>query len=403
MKVNYIDTMNLKYIINDNKTGYKINENFTTEKSKVVKKFHNSIKDYKGTELVELKNLSSFLNVKSIFVKDESTRFNLEAFKVLGGSYSVAKLICQKLQIDINDISFDYLKSKEVKEKLGDITFATATDGNHGRGIAWTAKELGYKAVIYLPKGTAKRRIEHIENLGAEAILTNLNYDDAVRLAFKVASEKGWYVVQDTAWDGYMEIPTWIMEGYLTMCSEACEQITERPTHVFLQAGVGAMAGAVQGYLAAKYKESMPKTIILEPLEAACIFKSAEINDGQAKRVEGDLSTIMAGLACGDANPIGWEIMSDNSYAFAACDNYMSADGVRILANPIDNDKKIIAGESGSVGIGFLYHLSKTSELEILKKTLGIDENSIILIFNTEGATDPINYRDILWLGKYSK
>lgn len=403
MKVTCIDKMNLKYIINENKNTYKINENFTVEKSKSVKKFHRSIKAYKETELIELKNLAKALNVKSIFVKDESTRFNLEAFKVLGGSYSVAKLICEKLNLDIDTIDFEYLKSKEVKGKLGNITFATATDGNHGRGIAWTAKELGYKAIIYLPKGTAKRRIEHIENLGAEAILTDFNYDDAVRLAFKVASENGWDVVQDTAWEGYMKIPTWIMEGYLTMSSEACEQISETPTHVFLQAGVGAMAGAVQGYLAAKYMDLIPKTVILEPLEAACIFKSAEINDGKAKRVEGDLATIMAGLACGDANPIGWEVMSDNSFAFVACDNYMSADGVRILANPLDNDKKIIAGESGSVGIGFLYHLINSPDLEPLKRELNIDENSVILVFNTEGATDPVNYKDILWLGKYAK
>lgn len=402
MDIINIEKMNLKYIINSNKKTFKINENFTKEKSESVKKFHSSIKDYKKTELVNLKELASFLKVKGVFVKDESTRFDLEAFKVLGGSYSVAKLICKKLNISIDDVDFDYLKSSQVKEKLGDITFATATDGNHGRGIAWVAKELGYKAVVYLPKGTAKRRIEHIQNLGAEAILTDLNYDDAVRLAFKTGKEKGWDVVQDTAWEGYMEIPTWIMEGYLTMCSEACEEISERPTHVFLQAGVGAMAGAVQGYLADLYKEFLPKTVILEPLEAACIFKSAEINDGQAKRVEGDLSTIMAGLACGDANPIGWEVMSDNSFAFVACDNYMSADGVRILANPLGQDKKITAGESGSVGIGFLYHLIKSKELEVLKKELEIDENSVILVFNTEGATDPVNYRDILWLGKYS-
>lgn len=403
MKVKKIEAFDVKYILNENIDNTKGNDLFTDEISKEVLRFHKTINGYCETELKSLKEFASHIGIKSFYVKDESTRFDLEAFKVLGGSYSVGKLICSKLGMDIKDVDFEYLKSDEVKAKLGDVTFATATDGNHGRGIAWAAKEFGQKAVIYMPKGTAQKRVDHIADLGATAIVTDLNYDDAVRLAFEDGKKNDWFVVQDTAWDGYTDIPTWIMQGYLTMATEACAQVEEIPTHVFLQAGVGAMAGAVQGYLANKYKENSPKVIVVEPLEAACVFRSAEVGDGKAQRVEGDLETIMAGLACGDTNPIGWEMLKDNAFAFLACDNFMAADGVRILGNPLGDDSAVVAGESGSVGAGLIYYMMTKDEFAPLRADFGLDKDSVVMIFNTEGATDPVNYREILWFGKYAK
>ncbi len=186
-----------------------------------------------------------------IYVKDESTRFGLRAFKVLGGSYAVAQLICRELAIRLEDTDYAYLVSDEVRRRISTMTLTTATDGNHGRGIAWAAQQLGIKAVIYMPRGAAQSRIDNIRSHGATVEVTDLNYDDAVRLANSMADRHGWHMIQDTAWEGYEEIPFWIMQGYMTMCKEALEQMIERgveSTHVFVQAGVGALAAAAVAY-----------------------------------------------------------------------------------------------------------------------------------------------------------
>ncbi|EQE89772.1 diaminopropionate ammonia-lyase [Clostridioides difficile] len=246
-----------------------------------AKAFHESFPQYEKTPLVKLDNLAKSLGVSGIYVKDESYRFGLNAFKVLGGSYSMGRYLAQRLNTDISELGYDKLTSKEIKEKLGEITFFTATDGNHGRGVAWTANKLGQKSVVLMPKGSSEFRLNKIKGEGADASITDLNYDDAVRLAndYAEADDHG-VMVQDTAWDGYEEIPAWIMQGYGTMAKEAIEQLKEygvdRPTHVFVQAGVGSLAGAVQGYVASIYDEC-PITVVVEADEADCYYKSAKL------------------------------------------------------------------------------------------------------------------------------
>jgi len=375
------------------------------EELEKVKAYHETIKAYNITPLVNLKNLAMVLGVKSIYVKDESKRANLNSFKMLGATYAIGKFLCQKLGLHIEDTSFEYLKSMDARKLIGDITFVTCSDGNHGRGVAWTAKELGLKAVIYLPKGSAFIRVQAIRELGSEAIITNLNYDDTVRYALKKARENGWQMVQDTSWIGYTEIPKWIMQGYSAMGYEAFLQIkdlgAEMPTHVFLQVGVGAMAGGVLGAYVNLFKENHPIVTIMEPTCAACMFKSASINDGEPHKVGGTLHSIMAGLACGEPIPIGWEIIRDFAYCYCTCPDYVTARGMRILANPIGEDEKIVSGESGAVGIGLLSIIIQKKYAESIRKQLKLDENSIVLLFSTEGDTDPENYRNILWDGIY--
>lgn len=329
------------------------------------------------------------------------------AFKVLGGSYAVAQLLCRKLRVDIEDIDYDYLLSHEVRQRIGRITLTTATDGNHGRGIAWTAEQLKQRAVIYMPKGSVRSRVENIRAHGATVEVTDLNYDDTVRLSYRRAQENGWYVIQDTAWEGYTEIPLWIMQGYMTLCAEAVNQMSQegicrRPTHVFVQAGVGSLAGALVGYLVNKFQNNPPLFIIMEPDNAACMLASAAAGNGLPHAVTGDLNTIMAGLACGEPNPIAWDILRDFSSCYISCDNFVAANGIRILANPLEGDDVVEAGESGSVGIGLLNLLSNIPDFGKLKQELKIGPDANLLFFNTEGATDPENYREILWHGKYS-
>lgn len=214
------------------------------ENAEKVQQFHASFPVYEKTPLVSFMDTAAALGIKAMYVKDESYRFGLNAFKVLGGSYAIGSYLAQKLGMDISQLPYDKMISDEVRKKLGEITFVTATDGNHGRGVAWTANQLKQKAVVYMPKGSAKERLKNIQAEGAEASITDLNYDSAVRLANSQAEEKGWVMVQDTAWEGYEDIPAWIMQGYGTMGYEAAEQLPERPTHIFLQAGLGSMAGA---------------------------------------------------------------------------------------------------------------------------------------------------------------
>lgn len=399
----------IKIIYRNNRseaTKYNFPSFLTIDELEEVKNFHKTINNYNKTPLVNLNNLARELGLRSLLVKDESKRGGLNSFKVLGSSYAIAKLICKKLDLRLKDVSFGYLKSEEVKNKTGEITFVTCSDGNHGRGVAWTAREIGQKAVVYLPKGTAKKRVEAIAELDAKAIVTDLNYDDTVRYAVKIAEENHWEIVQDTAWDGYEEIPIWIMQGYAAMAYEALEQIEEmgieKPTHIFIQAGVGAMAGAVLGFCVNYFNGKHPITTVIEPVNAACMFKSAEIDDGKPYRVIGELETIMAGLACGEPILYGWEILRDFADAFSTCPDYVTARGMRILANPLGNDEKIISGESGAVGTGLISLIMQRKELTKVRERLALNQNSTVLLFSTEGATDPINYRSILWDGKYS-
>jgi diaminopropionate ammonia-lyase len=367
-----------------------------------ARNFHKSFPEYKITPLHSLDKLAKQFGVSRIWVKDESYRFGLNAFKVLGGSYAIGKYLAERLNVDISELSFEKLRSKEVKEKLGDITFVTATDGNHGRGIAWAASQLGQKSVVYMPKGSSEIRLNNIRKEGAEAYITDLNYDDAVRLASQKAEENGWVLVQDTAWNGYEKIPTWIMQGYGTILDEAVEQIAEaddRPTHVFLQAGVGSFAGSMLGYLVGKFGDERPITVIVEPDQADCLYKSMLAGDGKPHAVTGALHTIMAGLACGEPSTASWEVLKEHAEAFVSCPDYVASRGMRILASPLGSDPQIISGESGAVGLGLVSLLAENKILDEMKTKLKLNHDSKILIISTEGDTDPDHYRKVVWDG----
>ena len=302
---------------------------------------------------------------------------------------------------DISQVSYEALVSPEAAQQLGNITFVTATDGNHGRGVAWTANQFRQKSVVYMPKGSAQERLDNIRAEGSDASITDMNYDDAVRLAAKHADEFGWVLVQDTTQENYVDIPTWIMQGYCTMGLEAYEQLSEKPTHIFLQAGVGSMAGAIAGLFAAIYGEDRPIITIVEPNKADCIFRTAEADDGQLHFVTGDMDTIMAGLACGEPCSIGWRVLADYADHFISCPDYAAAKGMRLLGNPAMGDDRVISGESGAACVGCVAEIMINPALASFRDTLKLDQNSRILFFSTEGDTDRENYRSIVWDGKY--
>jgi len=372
-----------------------------------AKAFHMSFPQYSETPLAHLKNMAEFLGLGDFFVKDESYRFGLNAFKVLGGSFAMANYIAQKTGRDISELDYRTLTSDELRKEFGQATFFTATDGNHGRGVAWAANKLKQKAVVYMPKGSTKTRFDNIQREGAKVTIEEVNYDECVRMAAADAAKTpNGVMVQDTAWDGYEEIPAWIMQGYGTMSMEAAEQLKaagcEAPTHIFVQAGVGSLAGSVQGYFANLFPNHCPTTVIVEAQAADCLYRSAAEKDGKIRFVEGDLQTIMAGLACGEPNTISWDILKNHSSFFVSCPDWVSAKGMRMLGAPIKGDPQVVSGESGAVSMGLISSIMQMEELKELREALKLDKNSKILMFSTEGDTDPESYRNIVWNGAYS-
>ena len=369
--------------------------------------FHESFPQYCVTPLAKLDKMAEYLGLNFLAIKDESYRFGLNAFKVLGGSFAMAKYIAQELGKDVSEMTYDYLTSAALKEEFGQATFCTATDGNHGRGVAWAANKLGQKAIVHMPKGSSKYRFDNIAKENAKVTIEEVNYDECVRIAAAEADavEHG-VIVQDTAWEGYTEIPSWIMQGYATMGSEALEQLkgygVERPDVVILQAGVGCMAGAICAYIVNSYPENPPKIVIAEAGIADCLYQGAVANDGKYRIVDGDLQTIMAGLACGEPNIVCWEILRNHVTAFCSCPDWMAAKGMRMLAAPIKGDPAVCSGESGAIGMGVIVSLMTDPDYAELKEALELNENSKVLLFSTEGDTDPDKYKSIVWGGEYA-
>ena len=371
---------------------------FSSAETSHVRNFHRTLPNFQPTPLAKLDNLARQLGVTSIRVKDESHRCGLNAFKILGASFALSAHLAQRLNLSPNNLSFTAFQSPELKQRVKDITCITATDGNHGKAVAWTAQQLGCRAVIFMPRGTTSARLKSIRNLGADASIIDGNFDDAVQLAADRARRNRWLLIQDTAWVGYEDIPRQVMQGYLTMFDEAVEQLSpERPSHVFIQCGVGSLAGSLQGYLVEKYGDQRPLLTVVEPTRAACYYQSIKAVDGRPHKVGGDLNTIMAGLACGDPSIISWKILRDYADAFAACPDDVTTKGMRVLGNPLSGDDRVISGESGAVTLGLLINLLKQPELEPLKKYLNINSDARILLFSTEGDTDPEMYRKIVW------
>ena len=398
------DTIELKWTLNHiPKTEDLAIRNMSVDEILKAINFHRSFPQYSVTPLTRLSGLAEHLGLKRLYVKDESYRFGLNAFKVLGGSYAIARHIAKELGKDISEVPYSVLTSDELRKKFGQATFFTATDGNHGRGVAWAANKLGQKCVVKMPKGTTQTRLQNIAKENATVTIEDLNYDDCVRMAAKEAENtpRG-IMVQDTAWEGYEEIPTWIMQGYGTLATEADKQLEEdgcHPTHVFIQAGVGSLAGAVIGYFANRYKENPPVMVVVEASAADCLYRSAMQADGNRVDVTGDMLTIMAGLACGEANTVSWDILKNHADAFVSCPDWVSANGTRIYGAPLKGDTRVISGESGSVTMGLVHALMTRPEYRELKDALKLGADSEVLLVSSEGDTDPDRYREIVWEG----
>ena len=365
-----------------------------------ARNFHRTFPQYQETPLRSLKQMASYLGLGTVAVKDESFRYGLNSFKALGGAYAMGRFLADEVGRDISELSYSVLTDEHFLKTLAPCTFFSATDGNHGRGVAWTARMLHQRCVILMPKGTAKSRFDNIRALGAEVTIEDLNYDECVRKAARLAEETPHSViVQDTSWPGYFDIPSWIMQGYGVMADEAAEQLGTRPTHVFVQAGVGCMAGAVTGYFSALYPDNPPKIIVVEPHAADCMYRSNEKGDGSRVIVEGDMDSCMAGLACGEPCEIGWDLFRNHATGFISGEDRMTLRGMRMLAGCFRDDPHITSGESGAATFGALATIMMEDCYSDIRKELRLGPDSTVLCFSTEGDTDPVHYKQVVWEG----
>jgi diaminopropionate ammonia-lyase len=349
--------------------------------------------DYAPSPLLALPALAARLGLAALHYKDEGTRFGLKSFKALGGAYAVYRLLAQAVARHTGGPppDADELLSGRWAELVRGVTVTCATDGNHGRSVAWGAQLFGCRCVIYIHATVSEGRRAAIAHYGAEVVRVPGNYDDSVRHADAQAQAHGWTVVSDTTYEGYREIPIDVMHGYGVMSREVVAQLAgEPPTHVFVQAGVGAFAASVAAVFWLAWGPRRPRLVVVEPTQADCHLQSAIA--GHPVAVTGALDTVMAGLACGEVSPAAWEIVSSAADAFIAIDDHFALDGVRAFASPAGGDTAIVSGETGATGLGALLAAQADPALHTL---LGLDAGSRVLLLGSEGDTDPEIYRQI--------
>lgn len=349
--------------------------------------------NYQPTPLVNLPSLAAEFNVANIAYKDEGSRFGLGSFKGLGGAYAVARQLCRVASEKLGrQVLLDELNSPQVREVSQTVTVSCATDGNHGRSVAWGAKIFGCRCTIFIHATVSEGRKTAIEQYGAQVIRTQGNYDDAVRQADEQATQNGWYVISDTSYPGYMDIPKDVMQGYQVMVQEASQQWQELPTHVFIQAGVGGFASAVLGWFWERLlPEQRPCFIVAEPQAADCLYQSAKAQTITA--VGGELNTLMAGLACGEVSHLAWEFLATGANAFAVIEDQAAINAMRLLAAPTGNDPLVIAGESAVAGLAAALAILQNPQQ---RTQLGINAQSRLFFIGSEADTDPVLYEQLV-------
>lgn len=347
---------------------------------------------YTATPLASLDTLARQLGVGAIHYKHEGPRFGLGSFKALGGSYAAMRVLQRVLSEQLDtDVTLADISAGKYRDACAKITLASATDGNHGRSLAWGCQRLGAPCRIYIHAEVSEGRAEAMRELGAEIIRITGDYDASVALAREEAEQNGWYVVSDTSWPGYTEPPRDVMAGYGVMTREACEAMDQAPTHVFLQGGVGGLAASVAAGLRQYWGADGPRVVVVEPELAACLYESAKA--GVATNFAIQDETIMAGLSCGEPSPMAWEILSQEASDYLTIPDSIVAPTVRMLARPTDGSDPIEAGESAVAGLAALIAACQDADL---KSALGLDAGSRVLLIGSEGVTDPEIYARIM-------
>ncbi|THF62238.1 diaminopropionate ammonia-lyase [Pseudothauera rhizosphaerae] len=349
---------------------------------------------YAPTPLVALSGLARAAGLGAIHYKHEAGRFGLGSFKALGGAYAVLRLLKKEIlrRTGQQATSRDLLAGR-FRDVAADITVTCATDGNHGRSVAWGAQVFGCRCVIYIHATVSEGRRAAIARYGAEVVRTAGNYDDAVRAADAAAKEHGRFVVSDTSYPGYTDVPRDVMQGYSVMVEEALRQWPEAapPTHVFVQGGVGGLAAAVCAQMWERLGDGRGRFVVVEPDKAACLYESARA--GRPVAVHGDLDTLMAGLACGEVSLIAWDVLEAGAADFLTVPDEAAVACMRLLADAPCGDTPIAAGESAVAGLAGLLMAASRPDVAA---ALGLGPDCRVLLFGSEGATDPALYEQLV-------
>jgi diaminopropionate ammonia-lyase len=349
---------------------------------------------YRPTNLVALPGLAASLGLGGIWYKDEGSRFGLGSFKALGGAYAVYHVLANAVKRATGrEPSSAELMAGAHKDIVAAITVATATDGNHGRSVAWGAQLFGCRCVVYIHADVSEGRRDAIAHYGAEVRRIDGNYDDSVHRAAADAKAEGWIVVSDTSYDGYMDLPKTVMEGYGLIALETLDELPddEKPTHLFIQGGVGGLAAAMTAMFWQKWGADRPQIVVIEPDAADCLFQSAV--NGRPTKVEGDLDTLMAGLAAGEVSLLAWEILNLGANAFVTIPDEAAISAMRALAEGVGGDPPIVGGEAGVGGLAGL--LAAASEPRTAQ-ALSLGALSRVLVVGSEGDTDPELYERLV-------
>jgi len=368
------------------------NETLGMEAAATVSRFLSYRENNAETPLVALSALARELGVSSIHIKDEGFRLGLGSFKALGGAYAVIRLVLEEASRQLlRPVDISELKTPEVAAIAKTMTVACATDGNHGRSVAQGAELVGAKAAIFVHSGVSDERVAAIGRYGAEMIRVAGSYDDSVREAARVATEHRWTIVSDTSWPGYERIPALVMQGYTAIIGEALRQLPEPPTHVFVQSGVGGIAAAAAGHLAILLGDRRPIFTVVDPARAACIVETAKA--GHPVVIQHGVPTVMAMLECYEPSLVAWRILSRVADAFMTVEDEDAVAVMKRLANPAGGDPAVVAGESGGVGLAGLIRAVGDP---VSRAALQLGLHSRVLLINTEGATDPTRYEEIV-------
>jgi len=347
---------------------------------------------YEPTPIVALSGLADEIGVGQIHYKHEGPRFGLGSFKALGGSYAAMRVLQRELTARLGHaVKLEDIRNGAYREACAEITLVSATDGNHGRSLAWGCQRFGAPCRIYIHAEVSHGRAEAMQDLGAEVIRIAGDYDASVQLAKEEAEVNGWFVVSDTSWTGYTEPPRDVMAGYGAMTREICEELAQAPTHVFLQGGVGGLAASVAAGLRQYYRENAPRVVIVEPELAACLIKSAQA--GAPTNFAIVEETIMAGLSCGEPSEMAWEILAEEASDFLTIPDSIVAPTMRLLANADFGDPVIEAGESAVAGLAALISAAYSDDL---RGMLGLDASSRVLLIGSEGVTDAAIFAAVL-------
>lgn len=348
---------------------------------------------YRETPLHALPALARAAGVAALHYKDEGDRFGLGSFKALGGAYAVARLLARETARRTGgaEPSIEAILRGDHADVVAGITVCCATDGNHGRSVAWGARTFGCACRIFIHATVSDARKAAIEAFGAQVTRTAGNYDDSVRAAQDAATREGWFVVSDTSYPGYVDVPKDVMQGYELMAAEALAALDQPPTHIFLQTGVGGMAAAVAAYFKRRFGPDRPTIILADPERSACWIES--LRAGAPTAVHGDLDTIMAGLACGEVSLIAWDILRDTADAAISVADAAAIDVMRRLASPAGGDPPIVAGESAVAGLAAL--LAVAGDVQA-RERIGLGPDARALVIGTESDTDPALYQTLV-------